>query len=119
MHKIHFYKDKHGDKPVVDYIKELAGKHDKTSRIKLNKILVYIRTLRECGTQLGEPYIKHLGGEIWELRPIRDRILFAAWDGKGFVLLHPFMKKTQKTPLREIERAKRELTDWKEGGSQR
>ena len=28
---------------------------------------------------IGEPFIKHLEGEIWELRPLRDRILFAAW----------------------------------------
>jgi len=31
------------------------------------------------------------------------------------VLLHHFTKKTQKTPPEEIEKAKRELADWKEG----
>jgi phage-related protein len=61
-----------------------------------------------------EPYIKHLDGEIWELRPTRDRILFAAWDGSGFVLLHHFMKKTQKTPKREIERAIKNMIDFVE-----
>ena len=60
---------------------------------------------------MGEPYIKHLDGEIWELRPIRDRILFAAWHQGGFVLLHHFMKKTQKTPAREIAQAKQNLAD--------
>ena len=73
--------------------------------------------MREYGTQAGEPYIKHLDGEIWELRPIRDRILFAAYTGNKFVLLHHFMKKTQKTPPREIEQAKRELDDIKERGT--
>ena len=67
------------------------------------------------GTNAGEPYVKHLEGEIWELRPLRDRILFAAWDGKNYILLHHFMKKTQKTPHREIEQAKANLADWKEG----
>ena len=57
---------------------------------------------------------KHLEDEIWELRPLRDRILFAAWTGDGFVLLHHFMKQTQKTPRREIEQAKRELVDFKQ-----
>ncbi len=33
----------------------------------------------EHGTAAGEPYVKHLDGEIWELRPLRDRILF--WHG--------------------------------------
>lgn len=40
------------------------------------------------------------------------RILFAAWNGRGFVLLHVFMKQTQKTPQKEIERAKRNLNDY-------
>jgi phage-related protein len=56
--------------------------------------------------------MKHLEGEIWELRPIRDRILFAAWTENRFVLLHQFMKKTQKTPRREIEQAKNNLADF-------
>jgi len=43
-------------------------------------------------------------------------VLFAGWTDNGFVLLHHFMKKTQKTPNREIEQAKRELADWKEKG---
>ena len=54
--------------------------------------------------------------EIWELRPLRNRILFVAWVDGSFVLLHHFVKKTQKTPRREIEKAKRELKDLKERG---
>lgn len=111
MHNIYFYYDAHDNEPVADYISELAEHKDKDSRIKLNKILEYIRVLRTYGTLAGEPYIKHLDGEIWELRPLRDRILFVAWHDGGFVLLHTFMKKTQKTPAREIDKAKRELQD--------
>lgn len=116
MHKIHFYRDSNGNRPVADYIRELAGKNDKDSRVKLHKIQDYINALSEYGLQLKEPYIKHLDGEIWELRPLRDRILFVAWHNGGFVLLHFFMKKTQKTPQREIEQAKRELTSLKKRG---
>lgn len=116
MHKIYFYREKNGSRPVADYIKELAGKSDKDNRIKLSKIQDYINALRRYGLQLREPYIKHLDGEIWELRPLRDRILFVAWYNGSFVLLHQFMKKTQKTPAREIEKAKRELTDLIERG---
>lgn len=111
MHKIHFYKDKNGKEPVAEYIAELAQKKDKDSRIKLNKIRDYIKVLSEYGTQAGEPYIKHLDGEVWELRPLRDRILFVGWLHGSYVLLHQFVKKTQKTPAREIERARRELAD--------
>ena len=114
MYEIIFYKDRRGKEPALDYIKELARRTDKGSRIKLRKIQEYINILRAFGTQAGEPYLKHLDGEIWELRPIRDRVLFAAWTGDSFILLHHFMKKTQKTPQREIVQAKRELEDFKE-----
>lgn len=116
MHKIYFYRDKNGREPIAEYLSELAQKSDKDSRIKLTKIRAYMRTLSEAGTQIGEPYIKHLDGEIWELRPLRDRILFVAWVDGGYVLLHHFMKKTQKTPAREIKKAKRELADLLERG---
>ena len=75
-----------------------------------------LKALSVYGLQLREPYIKHLDGEIWELRPLRDRIFFVAWHDGSFVLLHSFMKKTQKTPAREIEQAKRELADMIERG---
>ena len=116
MHNVYFYKKQNGEEPVLDYLKELAAKNDKDSRIKLNKIRDYIKILRLYGTQAGEPYIKHLTGDIWELRPIRDRILFVGWTNGSFVLLHQFMKQTEKTPFREIEKAKRELADMIERG---
>lgn len=118
MYQIYFYRDRAGNEPVLDYLKELTGRTDKDSRIKRNKINDYIQALSVYGTSAGEPYIKHLDGAIWELRPLRDRILFVAWEGNSFVLLHVFMKQTQKTPQREIEKAKREFADLKERGIQ-
>ena len=111
MYEIYFYRNSSGKEPVLDYLNELKDRTDKDSRIKLNKINDYIEALSKYGLQLTEPYIKHLDGDIWELRPIRDRILFATFIDGAFVLLHVFMKQTQKTPRREIERAKRELKD--------
>lgn len=116
MYEIIFYKDKNGKEPVLDYMRELRNHKDKDSRIKLNKINDYIQILSEYGTQAGEPYMKHLDGNIWELRPLRDRILFVGWSNGSFVLLHRFMKKTQKIPAREIEQAKREFADLIERG---
>lgn len=114
MYKIEFYCDQNGKEPVLQYLEELACKNDKDSRIKLNKIRDYMKILKEHGTRAGEPYVKHIEGEIWELRPLRDRILFVGWDGNRFILLHYFMKKTQKTPKREIEQAKRNMKDFVE-----
>ena len=116
MYRVYFYCDKHGQRPIADYIAKLALNGDKDSRIKLNKIRDYIKALSLYGTQAGEPYMKHLDGDIWELRPIRDRILFATWYQGSFILLHHFMKKTQKTPAREIQRAKQNLSDLIERG---
>lgn len=118
LHKINFYRDKNGNEPVAEYIIELATKKDKDSRIKLNKIRDYIKVLSEYGIQAGEPYVKHLDGNIWELRPLRDRIFFVGWVRGSFVLLHYFTKKTQKTPIRELEKAKRKLVDLKERGTE-
>lgn len=114
MFEILFFRDRNGCEPVKEYILSLAKQESKDSRIKLNKIRDYIQLLSELGTRLGEPYVKHIEGEIWELRPIRDRILFAGLVGGRFVLLHQFVKKTQKTPKREILIAQQRLTDLKE-----
>ena len=96
------------DNMSLRYLEELG---------ELTKIQDYIKALATYGTAAGEPYIRHLSGDIWELRPLRDRVLFAAWADSGFVLLHHFMKTTQKTPRREIMRARKELADFKERSS--
>ena len=72
-----------------------------------------MRLLEEYGLSLNEPYIKHLEEDIWELRPLRDRFLFAYWNGNTFIILSHFMKQTQKTPKSEIEKANRLLEDYK------
>ena len=108
MYKIIFYQNTKGISDVENYINELRkNKNYKDNKIKLNKIIAYIDLLSQNGLSLGEPYIKHLGQNIWELRPLRDRILFASLDNNTFILLNVFMKKTQKTPQREIEKAKK------------
>ena len=80
----------------------------------MKKIQDYIRILGQHGKAAGEPYIKLIDGDLWELRPIKGRIFFANWTDSGFVLLHHFVKKTNKTPKREIDQAKRNLNDMRE-----
>ena len=114
MYQIIFYTDKNGISEVNNYIQQLRAKsNNKDERIKLNKITAYINQLSKRGLTIGEPYIKHLEDDIWELRTLRDRILFACWSNNKFIILSQFMKKTQKTPAREIEKAKRLLEDYK------
>ena len=114
MHKIIFYSDRHGSEPVTEYMGELEAQNTKDARIRLTKIRAYIKALAEKGLPLRVELCKHIDGEIWELRPVKDRVMFAGWKGGAFVLLHCFEKKGQKTPKREIERAQREFKDFAE-----
>jgi phage-related protein len=109
------YKDKAGNDEIADYIDSLGVQSSKDARIKYKKILEYIGQLKAYGVAAGKPAIDHIEGtDLWELRPLRDRIFFVYWKDNTFVLLHHFMKKTQKTPPREIEAAHRKLKDFLE-----
>lgn len=111
MYEIEFFEDAKGYSEIVTYIKDLEkrSKSNKECRVNYNKIIAYFDLLQEYGVMIGEPMIKHIEGEIWELRPHRNRFLYAYYDEGTFVVLHYFIKKTQKTPRRELEKAKRNL----------
>ena len=116
MYEIQFYEDKNGRSEVAEYIRRLnvKAKTSKESRINLNKIIAYMNMLEEMGTRVGEPITKHLDEEIWELRPLKNRILYAYYKDNTFIILHHFIKKTQKTPKRELQRAIKNLEDFRE-----
>jgi phage-related protein len=83
----------------------------KDARVRLKKTVTYIDTLSQYGSWVGYPTVKHIEGDIWELRPLDDRILYFFAKGNTYILLHTFVKKTQQTPRAEIEQAKREMKD--------
>lgn len=112
MYNINFYQDKNGNEPVKEYIISLKAKNTKDNLIKLQKIQDYLNILKANGTRAGMPYVRHLDGNIWELRPLKDRILFFGYDGNNIILLSHFRKMSQKTPPREIKKAKRLMNDY-------
>ena len=116
LYEVEFYYDRHGESEIVDFLDDLKEKSEtnKTARINREKILAYIGALARYGTRIGVPYVKHIDGEIWELRPLGNRIFFFYWKDNRFVPLHHFIKKTQKTPPREIAKAQNNLKDFKE-----
>jgi len=116
MFKVIFYKDSKGTEPVREYLASLKAKSStsKQDRIKFTKITTYMRSLQEYGTRIGNPAVKHIDGDIWELRPLSDRIFFFYWKDDTFVLLHYFHKKTQKTPQKEIDKAIKNMKDFNE-----
>jgi phage-related protein len=64
-----------------------------------------------------EPYVKHLQGKLWEMRlKGRDgiaRAIYIATHGQRLLVLHAFVKKTQKTPRSALEMAMKRA---REGG---
>ena len=114
MYEVEFYYDRNGKSEIVEYLIELKekGETSKNERINRDKILAYIGALEQYGTRIGQPFVKHIDGNLWELRPLANRIFFFYWKNNKYVLLHHFIKKTQKTPPREIEQARSKLKDF-------
>jgi phage-related protein len=65
--------------------------------------------------RIGAPHIKHLDGKLWELRITgRDgiaRAIYVTATGRRVVVLHAFVKKTQKTPRQALETARKRLQE--------
>ena len=114
MFDIEFYQTSDGFSEIWEFLDDLQQKslHSKDARIQHKQISLYIQLLADHGTHLGEKITKHLEEDIWELRPGNNRLLFFFFRDDTYVLLHAFRKKTQKTPRREIEKAKAERDDW-------
>ena len=113
MYEVHFYEDSRGHQPIRDLLVDLRDKarSSKSAHIQYHKILAYIRALESYGTRVGMPTVKFVGEDIWELRPLAHRVFFFYWRDNKFILLHHFIKKSQKTPLKEIEKAQRNKQD--------
>ena len=116
MFIVEFYETKDGKSELWDFIEELRKKSatNKDARIQYTQISLYIELLQRNGIKLTGNVAKHIEGDIWELRPGNNRVLYFYFKDNRFVLLHHFRKKTQKTPKREIEKAKLEIKDYLE-----
>lgn len=63
-----------------------------------------VQLFKDKGFLLDERYLKKLSKLIWELRPGRIRLLFGVVNSEA-IIVNVFMKKTQKTPKKEIDLA--------------
>jgi phage-related protein len=114
MYNLELYKDARGNCPIQQFIAklEVQAKTDKIARGQLRKLYYTMELLTQLGTRAGEKFTKQISGKLWELRPDKYRVFFFVWSDNNIILLHSFEKKTRKTPLLEIEKAKREMLDW-------
>lgn len=103
-YNIIMYEKDNGEKPVERFLDELNVK------IKA-RVMRMIKILKENGTRLREPYSKKLEDGIFELRiqqgNNRLRVLYFFIQGNNIVLTNGFVKKTQRTPKKEMEKAKK------------
>lgn len=122
MFEILFYEDKNGNSELFNELEQIAklAPNNKNYRIQLKQITFCIELLKAQGLQLPTNIAKYLTEDVWELRPGNNRILYFYFKENKFVLLHMFKKKTKKTPQKEIDKAIREINDYKNrfGGKQ-
>jgi len=76
--------------------------------------------LEDHGPQLGAPHSKAMGGGLFEIRPRARsgiaRAFYCFCSGRVITVLHAFVKKTQKTPKRELLIARERLRNVKRHG---
>ena len=107
--EVDFYEKDNGEQPAKEFILSLDKK-------MIAKMLDTIKLLQDNGYQLREPYSKHIDDGIFELRAKVgsniSRVLYFFYGGKNIILTNGFIKKTQKTPSSEIEKAKKYRLDY-------
>lgn len=111
---IDFYKMENGKIPVQDFLYSLEPK-------LRAKAFRDIELLKNLGNELREPYVKPIKGDsnkgLYELRikfsNDNARIFYFTYCNNKYILLHGFIKKSMKTPPKEIERARKYMEDYK------
>ena len=111
MYEMVFYERANGEIPVQEFLDSLP--------IKLReKTLRSLKLLQELGPQLHGEETEYIRDGLFELRTRFGsditRIFYFFFVGRRIVVTSGFVKKSQKTPQREIERALRCKRDWEE-----
>lgn len=85
------------------------------------RYVVLTRRIVAIGPNLGAPHTDAFGDGLFELRLMGQegiaRVFFCALVGRRMMMLHSFVKKTQKTPPREIEVARKRMKEIKHANS--
>jgi len=106
--RVVFYRDKVGNEPAKDFI--LAQSDE-----AIGAILHVFDLLYRFDLSLGKPYVEKIEGKIWSLRIKHSsdyyRILYFAFSGKKFILLHAVKKKSDKLSKRDLDIAFKRMND--------
>lgn len=98
-----FFKTEQNNEPVRDFLKSLESEDKKSVGADIMSV--------EMSWPIGYPRVRKLDTDLWEVRTnISDnricRILFTI-SGKKMILLHGFIKKSQKTPKDDLDLGKK------------
>lgn len=108
MYDVVFYRTNAGNEPALEWFRGLASEE--------RRILGFDLRVLQLGFPMGMPLCKSLGDGLWELRsrlPTRiARVIFLI-EGRQFVVLHGFIKKSQKTPKEELDVARARQATYK------
>lgn len=106
---VDFYEKEDGDAPAEDFIRSLDAKMKA-------KIFRIVDMLEENGPTVRLPHSEHLEDGIFEIRAKQgsdiSRVLYFFCIGRKIILTNGFVKKTQKTPPKEIALAKKYRADY-------
>ena len=106
---VEFYQKENGEIPMAEFLSKQTGPMKA-------KIAFTIDLLEEMGNGLREPFSKSLEDGILELRIKAgsdiSRVFYFFMVGNRAILTHGFIKKTQKTPRKEIDKAKKYREDF-------
>jgi phage-related protein len=85
----------------------------------LARFLRYAERMEVFGPDLGMPHTRAMGGGLFELRLKAvegiARVFYCTVVDRRIVFLHQFVKKTEKTPLRELDTARQRMKEVKHG----
>lgn len=111
--QVEFYELEDGNSPVLDWY---SGQDAKVQA----KFARIFDLLEENGTSVKYPYVDSITDtKLFEIRVEQQtniyRILYFAYTGRRFILVHGFQKKTQKTPKRHIDMAESRRKEFSRG----
>lgn len=109
MTKVIYYTTITEENPAMDFIRSLNERQQR-------KIIRILTNIEVYGLSIAIPHTKKLTGTpIWEIRILGQdniRIFYVTVVENSILVLHGFLKKSQKTPSKEINTASNRLNEW-------
>jgi phage-related protein len=108
---VKFFKTQYGNEPVLEWLRAM----DRGNKKSLGGDIKLI----QFRWPLGMPLVRKMEADLWEARSNLEhgktsRVFFTV-SGNQMILLHGFIKKSQKTPQKEIELARNRKNEWFKG----